>query len=288
MVSANAGYGNGIHAPGIRDHSAAFAATHHLLLGHGLAVERLRAAAAPQTRIGIALNQTVADSASHAPSDVAAARRVDGNNNRMYLDPVLLGRYPEDMMRWLRDRVDVAVVSDGDLEVINRPIDYLGVNYYRRSLVRAVAHGENADDLFDAEVVVPDDIALTAVNWPVQPDGLRDLLVHIRDEYPTAPPLLVTENGAAFDEVVVDGEVDDPQRVAYLRAHIAAVREAIDKGVDVRGYFIWSLLDNFEWAEGYTARFGIVYVDYATQQRIPKSSARWLRDFLAEANGAHS
>ena len=159
-------------------------------------------------------------------------------------------------------------MEDGDLKLISAPIDFLGINYYRRILVQATATGH--------ETVLPEGVPVTTVNWPVQPDGLREVLVGLQGAY-DLPPVYITENGAAYDDVPAeDGTVDDPQRVDYLRGHLAALRTAIAAGVDVRGYFVWTLLDNFEWAEGFAKRFGIVHVDYATQTRTPKSSAVWL------------
>jgi beta-glucosidase len=276
MVAANAGYGDGIHAPGIRDLDASLAATHHLLLGHGLGLAALRGRMRPGSRCGITLNQTITDLASSAPADAAAARRIDGHNNRMYLDPVLTGTYPADMVD-LFGASRFAFVREGDLELIGRPIDFLGVNYYRRSLVRATSGVDGqTSGVLKAEIILPQDVDVTAVGWPVQADGLRDVLVHLTKQYPGLPPLMVTENGAAFaDPEPASGTVDDPRRIAYLHRHIGATHDALEAGVDVRGYFVWSLVDNFEWAEGYTARFGIVHVDYASQQRTIKSSGRW-------------
>lgn len=276
MVAANAGYGNGIHAPGIRDLDASLAATHHLLLGHGLGLAVLRERVRPGSRCGISLNQTITDPATSAPADAAAASRVDGHNNRMYLDPVLTGAYPADMVE-LFGPSRFASVAEGDLELISRPIDFLGVNYYRRSLVRAAPGVDGqASGVLKAEVLLPEGVEVTAVGWPVQADGLRDLLVHLTKQYPGLPPLMVTENGAAFADPEPDrGTVDDARRLAYLHSHLGATYDALEAGVDVRGYFVWTLVDNFEWAEGYTVRFGIVHVDYASQQRTIKSSGRW-------------
>jgi len=276
-VASHAGYASGIHAPGRREPAAALAAAHHLLLGHGLAARELRRRMSTGGSLGIALDLTPVTAASDTPADEAAARRFDGNFNRMFLEPVLRGRYPQDMVEWYGG---VPYVRDGDLAVISEPIDFLGVNYYRPHIIRAgdgsVSSGAGSPTALDAELVIPPGTPVTDVGWPVSPQGLTDLLVHLRDEYPGLP-LMVTENGAAYpDEVGPDGRVDDPLRVAYLDGHLRAMRGAIAAGADVRGYFVWSLMDNFEWAEGYSLRFGVVRVDYETQERILKTSGEWL------------
>jgi beta-glucosidase len=270
-------------------------AAHHLLLGHGQAVRALRERDA-SLDLGITLNLTVADPADPAqPADRDAARRIDGQFNRWFLDPVFRGAYPADIVEDIR-AVDAAAVArferavqPGDLDVIATPIDTLGVNYYRGDNV-----GGTAPAVVPAAVEAPTarptaspfpsherihwhdrGLPRTAMQWEIQPEGLTRVLVRVADEYarPARTVLAVTENGAAFDDVLVDGAVHDAQRADYLRAHLAAVLDAVDAGADVRGYFAWSLLDNFEWAWGYGQRFGIVYVDYPTQQRTPKDSA---------------
>jgi beta-glucosidase len=258
------------------------------MLAHGLAVDAARAAA-PAVDIGIVLNLEPRRRASDAPADVAAARLADGMLNRIFLDPILAGRYPDDVLAHLEPRVGLDHIRAGDEKVIAAPIDLLGVNYYRPLTIAARADG--AGDASGATwpgeeelVAVEDGAATTAMGWPVDATGLEELLVRLRDEY--APiPLYVTENGAAYDDQP-DGEgfVADGERVAYLDGHLRAAHRALDAGVPLRGYFVWSLLDNFEWAEGYARRFGIVYVDYATQQRVPKQSALWYRAVIA-ANG---
>jgi beta-glucosidase len=264
-VASHAGYGTGIHAPGVRDLAQRDRAAHHLLLAHGLGMRALRAAARPGQRFGITLDLSPVDPATSDAADVAAARRVDADDHLMFLEPVLRGGYPSEATG------PAAAARDGDLALIGAPVDFLGVNYYRRIRIRA-----GADGPLRAELVLPDGVPVTAVGWPVQPGGLRDVLVGLRDTYPGLPPVYVTENGAAYpDQVSADGAVRDPLRIDYLHRHLIAVHEAIAAGVDVRGYFAWSLMDNFEWAEGYRKRFGLLYVDYADQRRIPKSSAGW-------------
>jgi beta-glucosidase len=279
-VSSLQGYGSGRHAPGLRDGHAALLAAHHLLLGHGRALDVLDGAG----DVGITLNLTDAQPGSERPDDLAATRRFDGNINRWFLDPLLRGEYPRDMVEWYGDDA-AGVVQPGDLDAISRPMDFLGINFYYRTFV--VAGGDPGNPRFglpdiDAHSIIPDGLDVTAMGWPVTPDGFRSLLVRLHRDYPNLPPVYITENGAAFDdEAGPDGAVHDDRRVSYLREHITAVRDAIDDGVDVRGYFVWSLLDNFEWAEGYAKRFGIVRVDYGTQERIVKDSGRFYSQVVA-------
>ena len=285
-VSAWLGHGVGLHAPGKQDPNAALAATHHLLLGHGLALEAMRRAGG-DARIGITLNLSPVRPASAEPADAEAARRVDGNANRLYLDPLFRGAYPDDVLRHYRAVSDFSFVRDGDLEKISQPLDFLGVNFYMRHTVRDEAGGgasrlRTAMRFADlgAETVLPEGIETTAMGWPVEPDGLTELLVRLDEEY-TKLPIYITESGAAFhDYADPEGVVNDEERVAYLDAHFRAAREATERGVDLRGYFVWSLLDNFEWAEGYSKRFGLIHVDYPTQRRTPKASARWYREVI--------
>jgi beta-glucosidase len=277
--SAFLGYASGVHAPGRREPAAAVRAAHHLMLGHGLAVERMRAQRAT-SRFGVTLNLYSVRAASDRPADVDAARRIDGVQNRLFLDPLLLGRYPVDVVADLAGVTDQGHVRDGDLAVVAVPLDLLGVNYYTTHVVTSAGPagpGERGSAWVGSDDVhtVGTGLPRTAMGWEVDPAGLADVLRMVAGNYP-AVPLYVTENGAAFDDVVApDGTVPDPDRVAYLREHLLACRAAIDDGVPLRGYFAWSLLDNFEWAYGYAKRFGLVHVDYATQRRTPKDSARW-------------
>jgi beta-glucosidase len=281
--SAMLGYGSGVHAPGRTDPAAALRAVHHLLLAHGLGTQALRAADATKA-VSLVLNLTAVRPVSDAPADRAAARKVDGLINRLYLDPVLTGAYPADVLELTAPIVDwAALVEPGDRATIGAPIDLLGVNYYQPGLA---GHS-------DVPMEVPNpwpgcaDVALpvaagpvTGMDWPVDPTGLRDLLIRLHTDYP-GTPIMVTENGAAYEDQVVDGAVHDAERIGYLRGHIAAVHEALRAGVDLRGYYVWSLLDNFEWAYGYSQRFGLVHVDYGTQARTLKDSAYWYRDVIA-------
>ncbi|HEX6699433.1 MAG TPA: family 1 glycosylhydrolase, partial [Gaiellaceae bacterium] len=210
------------------------------------------------------------------PEDEAAAWEVDGEGNRWFLDPVFRGSYPADLLA--RNEIVAPFVHEGDLEAISAPIDFLGVNNYFRFVVSA---GVEAP-----QIVRDPEAERTDMGWEVYPDGLHRLLVRVADEY--APPAIyVTENGAAFGDVRGhDGRVHDPERTAYLESHIDAVGRALADGAPVTGYFVWSLLDNFEWAYGYSKRFGIVYVDYPTLERVPKDSFYWYRDFIASRRGA--
>ena len=287
-------YAKGEHAPGRRDVGLAAAATHHLLLAHGRAVQAIRAAI-PAARVGIDLNLQPMRAASDHEDDVAAARRADGNLNRLFLDPVLRGEYPADMLEhYAGRRPGFGVVQDGDLGVIAQPLDFLGVNFYAPRTVCAPTRMAEARaagfwvpvtltedplnaDLQNVEVHRPE-LRRTAMDWEIEPAALTELLLRLRDEY--APlPLYVLENGMAGDEYVApDGGVRDPERIAYLRGHLGAVLDAIDAGADVRGYFVWSLLDNFEWANGFSKRFGLTWVDYPSGTRIPKASFAWYRE----------
>jgi beta-glucosidase len=274
--SAFLGYANGQHAPGRTEPAAALAAAHHLLLGHGTAVRAMREQD-PGGSYGITLNLHPVDPASPAPADVDAARRVDAVCNRIFLDPVFRAAYPADLREDVAGVTDMAFVRDGDERTIAAPIDLLGVNYYRRTVVRGAAAPQpnpawvGSEDVEEVEQGLP----ATEMGWEIDPSGLYDLLRRVTADYGPVP-LYVTENGAAFADAPSDGgAVADPARVDYLDRHFRAARQAIDAGVDLRGYFVWSLLDNFEWAYGYSKRFGLVYVDYASQRRIPKDSAHW-------------
>ncbi|MFJ8082882.1 GH1 family beta-glucosidase [Streptomyces sp. NPDC096205] len=277
------GYGNGVHAPGRTSALASLRAAHHFNLAHGLATRALRAALPAPAEVSLTLNLHALRPHTDAPEDVDAARRIDAVGNRIFLDPVFHGRLPEDLVQDTAPITDWSFVADGDLETASAPIDSLGINYYSPAVV-AAGTSESPSPWAGAEQhvrFVPAPGPRTAMDWPVDADGLHELLLRLRDDLPDTP-LLVTENGAAYDDYAdPSGEVKDPERVAYLHAHLAAVHRAIEDGADVRGYFLWSLLDNFEWAYGYSKRFGIVHVDFASQRRTLKSSARWYADAIA-------
>ncbi|MFJ6672687.1 GH1 family beta-glucosidase [Actinosynnema sp. NPDC091369] len=276
--SAFLGYANGVHAPGVVDPKASLEAAHHLLLGHGLATQAMRAQAPADHRFSIVLNfcALVADDDEASRE---AARKVDGLQNRLFLDPLAGRGYPRDVVEdtaWLGDWT--AVVRDGDLDVIATPIDWMGVNYYSPTRVAAAADplvvtGGPFPGLRGVEFLPPRG-EVTGMGWEVDASGLTGLLRRLQRD--VGVPLVVTENGSAFPDVVEDGQVVDEARTRYLVDHLRAVHAAIAAGVDLRGYFAWSLLDNFEWAEGYSQRFGIVHVDYDTQVRTVKRSGRTL------------
>ncbi|MFF8382734.1 GH1 family beta-glucosidase [Streptomyces kanasensis] len=277
------GYASGVHAPGRTDPAASLRAAHHFNLAHGLAVGALRAALPASTEVSLTLNLHAVRPLTGSEADADAARRVDALGNRVFLDPVFHGRLPEDLVADTAALTDWSFVRDGDLAAASAPVDSLGINYYSPTVVAAGTH-EGPSPWPGAERHVrfePAPGPRTAMDWPVDADGLHELLTRLRDELPHVP-LMVTENGAAYDDYAdPSGEVHDPERVAYLRQHLAAVHRALADGVDVRGYFLWSLLDNFEWAYGYGKRFGIVHVDFASQRRTPKDSARWYGEVIA-------
>jgi beta-glucosidase len=277
------GYGSGVHAPGRTSASASLRAAHYFNLAHGLAAQVLHTALPSTSEISLTLNLHAVRPLTDSAADLDAARRIDAVGNRIFLDPVFHGRIPEDLVRDTAAVTDWAFVQDGDLEVISTPIDSLGINYYSPTVVGA-GSSDSPSPWAGAEEHVrflPAPGPRTAMDWPVDADGLYELLTRLRDDLPGVP-LVITENGAAYDDYAdPSGEVHDPERVEYLRAHLSAVHRAIGAGADVRGYFLWSLLDNFEWAYGYSKRFGIVHVDFATQRRTFKDSARWYGDVIA-------
>jgi beta-glucosidase len=279
-VAAMLGYVLGTHAPGRRSARDGLLAGHHLLLAHANAVQVLRRAGGD---VGITLNVTDVVPASSRPDDASAAQLADQQVNRWFLDPLLLGRYPAEMAAAYGPLME-GIVRDGDLEAISVPLDFLGINYYFRTHVAAVQPAPDAADplaLLPYRAVVPEGLPVTAMGWPIEPDGLRDFLLRLAGEHPGLP-IHVTENGSAWDDrVEPDGSVHDPERVAYLETYLAAMHEAIAGGADVRSYFAWSLLDNFEWAEGYGKRFGLVRVDYDTLIRTPKASFRRYAEIVA-------
>ncbi|HEX6424873.1 MAG TPA: GH1 family beta-glucosidase [Acidimicrobiales bacterium] len=286
--AAMLGYAAGVHAPGRTDPGASVAAAHHLLLAHGLAVDVLRAHVPDhRAEIGITLNPYPVVPAGASEADADAARRIDGLANRLWYDAVLLGRYPDDVLDDLAPVSDLAHIHDRDLAKICRPIDALGLNYYRRHHVRHEPGASVSPSPWpgSSDVAFTDaDDPPTSNGWAVEPDGLYETLLRVRDHY-DPPPLYVHESGGAFpDQPPRGGRVADHDRRAFLEAHLRACHDALAAGVDLRGFFVWSLLDNFEWAEGYTQRFGIVHVDFATQARVPKDSALWYRDVVC-ANG---
>lgn len=278
FCSSFLGYEAGIHAPGHASRAKGRTAAHHLLLAHGLAMKELRAVL-PNTKAGIVLNFTPAYPLTASSADANAAKLANQYFNLWYLQPLMTGQYPAIIDALKAD--ERPPVEAGDMDIIQAPLDYLGVNYYTRAMYQA------GGDLGFEEVRVPG-VPRTDIGWEIRPQAFTELLVTLHRQF-RLPPIYITENGAAQDDVPVDGKVHDAMRLDYLQQHLLAVHDAITQGVDVKGYFAWSLMDNFEWAEGYSKRFGIVYVDYQTQQRIPKSSAMAYRGLLGEikAQGAN-
>jgi len=273
-VVAVLGHEAGIFAPGLRSQKAAMQVAHHLLLSHGIALDALRSQRC-RAPLGIVLNQSPIHAATDSPEDMARARLDDGLTIRWYMDALLRGQYPEDVLSFLGE--DAPCVHEGDMDVIRRPLDFLGINYYTRNV-----SGTGAP-----LGPVPSGREVTDMGWEVFPAGLTELLERLHADY-RLPPIYITENGAAYVDRLVDGRVADADRIRYLRSHIAAMADAMKRGVDVRGYFVWSLIDNFEWADGYSKRFGIVHVDYETGRRTPKDSAIWYRGLAGEHIGLHA
>lgn len=268
---ATLGYETAQFAPGLTSRAAAAQVSHHLMLSHGAAIQAMR----PLTRtaLGIVLNHTPSYPAQPLEADRRAARIDDGLNVRWYMDPIFRGSYPADVLEHLG--ADAPHIEPGDLALIRQPLDFLGVNFYTRSVISTQT----------PPVTAPGELGFTDMGWEIYPLALTQHLLRLTREY-TPPPIYITENGMANADRVQDGQVADAPRIAYLRAHLEALAQAIALGADVRGYFYWSLLDNFEWNSGYTKRFGLVHVDYASQQRLPKDSAHWYRGLIAAARSA--
>jgi beta-glucosidase len=276
-VSAFVGYKDGRHAPGHTSLDEALAASHHFLLAHGRAVPVIRSNSR-DSNVGITLNLTPKYPASPSVADQIAATFDDGYLNRWFLDPLVGRGYPQDVVNG--HGTDMAFVHEGDLETIAVPLDFIGVNYYTRNIVRS----EKITETENAPITVTRGDEITEMDWEVFPEGLYKILGRLYFDY-DFPVIHITENGAAFvDNVNADGEVDDPARLSYIKRHLEQVHRAIEAGIPVKGYFAWSLMDNFEWGFGYSKRFGLVYVDYKTQKRILKSSAKWYRD-VVQKNG---
>lgn len=272
-VVAILGHETGIFAPGLKDRRIATQVSHHLLLSHGKAIRALRDAGC-QLPLGIVLNLSPIEPASDLSADIACAHMGDAKGRRWYTDPLFKGHYPQEVLDELG--ADAPTVLPGDMETIATPIDFLGVNYYTRQ----VAQTAGPVDLTTLG------LPLTEMGWEVYPRGLTDLLLTLHRDY-SLPDVIITENGGAFKDPMVHDAVHDADRIDYLRTHIEAVANAMNQGVPVTGYMVWSLMDNFEWASGYSKRFGLIHVDYETLKRTPKSSAQWYRDFLQSAQVFH-
>ena len=273
-VTATIGHELGHFAPGVKNRAVAMQVSHHCLLSHGLAMEAMRSSRS-NVEVGIVLNLSPVYSATDSPADKMLALREDGLLVRWYMDALLRGEYPADILEYLA--ADAPSSQNGDAQLIAQPLDFLGVNYYHPIVSFA---GRSFSQAREGATV-------TDMGWEVAPANFTEMLLRLDRDY-DLPPLFITENGAAYRDLVVDGGVGDEDRRAYIEAHIRAVADAADQGVDVRGYFVWSLLDNFEWAAGYTKRFGIYYVDYQTQARILKRSGFWYKDLAAAFNRAHA
>ena len=265
--TANLGYGNAQFAPGVADLKQSIQVSHHLLLSHGLAMKAMRAVGSA-AQLGIVLNQWTSDPATGSQADRDLAAFEYSRSVEWFMDPIFKGHYPELALK--AHGVNAPEVQDGDLDVIRGKIDFLGVNYYFRHFASAETPPRQPEAV----------LGKTDMGWEIYPQGLTELLLKLKGQY-DLPPIWITENGMANpDHVITDGRVADPQRIDYVQRHLAALRDAMRQGVNVQGYFYWSLLDNFEWNSGYAKRFGIIHVDYATQQRTPKDSALWYREFI--------
>jgi len=298
--SAYLGYASGAHAPGRTEPLASLQAAHHLNLAHGLAIRSLKAVVTNDPQYSVTLNLHALR--GEGPTGAEAVRRIDALANRVFTGPMLHGEYPADLFEDTKSITDWSFVKDGDTEIIHQPVDILGVNYYSTTLVRVwdgTGERESADG-HKAVGVSPwpgaDDIEFlpqpgpyTSMGWNIEPSGLEELLLSVHAEFPNQA-LMITENGVAFEDIVTSAggatdaagpAVHDTDRIDYLRRHITAAHRALEAGVDLRGYFVWSLMDNFEWGYGYTKRFGIVRVDYDTLERLPKDSAAWYAQLAA-------
>ena len=285
--SAFLGYAAGVHAPGRTDDVAALTAVHHLNLAHGLAISELRRAASkPDAELSVTLNfQVLRESDS---TSTEAIRRIDALANRAFTGPMLHGAYPQDLLEDTAGITDWSFVRGGDLEQIHQPLDFLGVNYYSANTVRMRASRAGASPT-DAHSPWPGSRTVefvdepgerTSMGWTINPDGLEDLLVALAAEFPTLP-LLITENGASFDDVEIDGRIHDSRRIDYLQRHFTAAHRARARGANVRGYLVWSFLDNFEWSFGFSKRFGLVHIDFESQERTVKDSGLWFGELIA-------
>jgi len=287
------GHGAGYHAPGLRNGLAAITVAHHELLAHGTALQAMRAER-DSLDLGIVINPTNVRSSGSPAASSDAIRRVDAIHNRWWFDAPLKGAYPADIIDDFEQAYGPLdhIIQQGDNEVIAQPLDWMGINYYFDSMLKGVAKSDAGakSNRMDAYPTVTDateadqQAVHTDMGWPITPEGFTEILVRLRDDYPNLPPVYITENGCAYDDPVIDGRIEDARRIEYLDMHLRALHAAIEAGVDVRGYYQWSLFDNFEWALGYDKRFGLVHVDFDTLDRTPRDSAFWYREVI-KANG---
>jgi beta-glucosidase len=277
------GHVAGVHAPGLTDPKAGITVAHHEQLAHGLAVQAMRSER-DGLDLGVVINPSPVRSEGNPPADADEIRKIDAIHNRWWFDSILKGAYPEDIIDDFGPLADA--IQHGDLEQIAQPIDWMGINYYFDMLVRGLRPDDTGADRMRAYPTVirtaqaDERPAHTDMGWPITPEGFTDLLVRLHTDYPNMPPIYITENGCAYDDPVIAGRCADPRRIEYLDLHLRAVKDAIDEGVDIRGYYQWSLMDNFEWALGYDKRFGLVHIDFDTLERTPKDSAEWYREVI--------
>jgi beta-glucosidase len=277
------GHVAGVHAPGLADPKAGVTVAHHEQLAHGLAVQAMRSER-DGLQLGVVINPSPVRSEGNPPADAQEMRKIDAIHNRWWFDSILRGAYPEDILDDFGPLADA--IQHGDVEQIAQPIDWIGINYYFDILVRGLRPDDTGGDRMRAYPTVHSTAQAderevhTDMGWPITPEGFTDLLVRLHTDYPNMPPMYITENGCAYDDPVIAGRCADPRRIEYLDLHLRAVKDAIDEGVDIRGYYQWSLLDNFEWAFGYEKRFGLVHVDFDTLERTPKDSAEWYREVI--------
>lgn len=276
------GHASGRHAPGLTDPAAAVTVAHHELLAHGLALQAMRAER-DGLQLGIVINPSNVRQEGTPDAPFAQVQLIDAIHNRWWFDATLRGEYPADLLASYGPLAEA--VQPGDLDVIAQPLDWLGINYYFDILVRGLTADDAADGWLEYPTVTgvteaPTREVHTDMGWPITPEGFTALLVRLHTDYPNLPPIHITENGCAYDDPVVEGRCADPRRIEYLDLHLRALRDAMQQGVDVRGYYQWSLMDNFEWALGYDKRFGLVHVDFDTLARTPRDSAFWYRDVI--------
>jgi beta-glucosidase len=275
--SAFLGHDLGVFAPGVQDRPSALLAAHHLMLAHGLGLQAWRSVRS-DTQLGIVLNPELCDAASDAPTDVAAARMAELERNDVFLNPLFNREWPAEMIEQIGPLASQRLA--GDLAICAQPLDFIGLNYYTRSVAQAPVLPDELRRGYRFVLPDPTELALTDIGWEIYPAGLQRVVENLQNQWPL-PPIWITENGAADNTPANDGACNDVLRLHYLRTHLAQLSAMIAGGADIRGYYVWSLLDNFEWAQGYSQRFGIVHVDYATQQRTPKASARWLQQLIS-------
>lgn len=289
------GHAAGYHAPGLKDPVAAITVAHHELLAHGVALQAMRAER-NDLQLGIVINASPVRSEGTPAASADAIRRVDAIQNRWWFDATMAGHYPADLLDDFTEAYGpLDFIQDGDSATIAQPLDWLGINYYFDILIKGLADPNDpasyrmaAYPTVTATTTADTRPVHTDMGWPITPEGFTELFLRIKADYPDVPPIYITENGCAYDDPKVDGPdgptVSDPRRIDYLDQHLRAVHAAIEQGVDIRGYYQWSLMDNFEWALGYAKRFGLVHIDFETLERTPRESAYWYRGVI-ERNG---